>query len=68
MGEYKIKANKKQLLSFGINYDITGLIGKVKHKYPTWYAIEIIHVYKTGTFTNIFYIPKTFLKRVKNKS
>lgn len=69
MAKYKIKANKQQLSSFGIDYDITGLTGELKHKYPTgWYAIEVTHTYDAGTFTNVFDIPKTFLKRVGNES
>jgi len=65
MEKYKIKANKEQLESFGIDYNITGLIGKLKHKYPIgWYEIEVTHTYEAGTFTNTFGIPKTFLECV----
>ena len=65
MEKYKIKANKQQLESFGIDYNITGLVGELKHKYPTgWYTIEVTHTYEAGTFTNEFNIPKTFLECV----
>lgn len=65
MEKYKVKADKRQLESFGISYDITGLVGELKHKYPTgWYEIEITHACPAGTFTNSFDIPKTFLEMV----
>jgi hypothetical protein len=67
MNKYKITANKNQLESFGIDYDITGLIGRLKRKYPTgWYCIEITHDRDGFEFTNDFDIPKTFLKRVSD--
>jgi hypothetical protein len=63
--KYRINANKDQLNGFGIDCDINGLIGEIKHKYSTgWYAIEITHTYDSVTFTNIFDIPKTFLQRI----
>lgn len=65
MEKYKVKANKQQLENLGISYDITGLTGELKHKYPTgFYVIEITHNYEAGTFTNLFDIPKTFLECV----
>lgn len=65
MEKYKVKANKQQLATLGIDYDITGLIGELEHKYPTgFYAIKITHHYEAGTFTNSFDIPKTFLECV----
>jgi hypothetical protein len=65
MTKFKVMANKKQLASFGIDYDITGLVGELKYKYPTgWYEIKITHTCEAGTFTNSFDIPHTFLKKV----
>jgi len=65
MEKYKIKANKQQLENLGIDYDITGLVGELKHKYPTgWYEIELTHTYEGGTSKISFDIPKTFLKRI----
>lgn len=65
MEKYKVKANRQQLENLGISYDITGLTGELKHKYPTgFYVIEITHTYEAGTFTNLFDIPKTFLECV----
>ena len=67
MEKYEILANKEQLKSFGITYEITGLIGILKQKYPTgWYELKVEHTYNSMTFTNNFDIPKSFLKQVVN--
>ena len=66
MGKYKIKANKDQLDSIGISYDITGLIGTLTREWPTgWYEIEVKHKIGDMEFTNKFDIPQTFLKQIK---
>jgi hypothetical protein len=63
--KYKIKANKDQLERLGISYDITGLIGVLKSKYPTgWYCLEVEHEVDGFKFTNSFNIPKSFLKKI----
>ncbi len=62
---YKINANKTQLSSIGINYNLTGLVGLLKSKYPTgWYELEVTHQSNGTTFTNNFDIPKTFLTKI----
>ena len=66
MTKYKVKANKQQLSSIGIGYEITDLVGVLKDKYITgWYAIEITYTCDAGTFTRVFDIPKTFLTKLK---
>jgi hypothetical protein len=64
--KYLIKANKEQLNRLGIVYEITGLVGTLKYKYPTgFYEIEVTHKVGAITVTNSFDIPKTFLKPTK---
>ena len=66
MTKYKVKANKQQLSSIGIGYEITDLVGVLKDKYITgWYAIEITYTCDAGTFTRVYDIPKTFLTKLK---
>jgi len=63
--KYKIKATNQQLDNFGICYEISGLTGILKHKYPTgWYELEVTHTYDGNTFTNNFDIPHTFLEEI----
>ena len=65
MEKYKINANRDQLYSIGIDYDIRGLVGILTHKFPTgWYELEVTHTYEAGTFTNKFDIPATFLEKI----
>lgn len=60
---YKVKANKQQLKSIGIDYDITGSIGILIQKYVTgWYQIEVIH---GDSITYVVDIPKSFLEEIK---
>lgn len=48
-----------------MNYDIVGLLGVLKHKFPTdYYVIEITHMHNRNIFTNLFDIPKTFLENI----
>lgn len=66
MDKYEVKANKQQLSSIGVDYEITGLVGVLKDKYITgWYAIEITYTCDAGTFTSVFDIPKTFLSKIE---
>lgn len=65
MRKFKITANKQQLEGIGISYELTGLIGTYKGKFPTgWYLIEVTHDIGGVKFTNEFDIPKTFLKEI----
>jgi len=66
MAKYKIKAKKHQLRNFGINFEITNLIGTLKKKYPTgWYAIEVSHECYGQKCETIFDIPQTFLELIE---
>lgn len=63
MEEAKVTANKEQLESIGIDYDITNLEGTVKGYYDSGYVqVEIEHKDGKVTFTNNFDIPKHWLK------
>ena len=65
MRKFKITANKEQLLSVGIDYDLTGMVGTYKNKFVTgWYLIEVTHYVGNMEFTNEFDLPKTFLKEI----
>ena len=59
----KIIANKKQLESIGIDYDISNLIGTYNHIFSdNWYAVEVEHKIGKYTFKNEFDIPKEYLE------
>jgi hypothetical protein len=65
MEKYEINANKAQLERLGISYDISGLIGVLKFKYPTgWHHLEVEHEIGEYKFTNSFDLPKSFLKKM----
>ena len=58
-----VKADKNQLESVGIDYEITNLQGKVKGYYPSGYVqVEITHTWEGMDFTNDFDIPKWWLE------
>ena len=62
-----VKANKEQLESVGIDYEITNLTGNVKGYYESGYVlVEIEHVDCCHTFTNDFDIPTHWLE-IKKK-
>jgi hypothetical protein len=63
MGTAIIKANKEQLESIGIDYEITNLKGQIKGYYPSGYIqVEVTHSWEGIEFTNDFDIPKYWLE------
>lgn len=65
--KFEILATKIQLESLGIDYDITGRVGKITHKYPrNFYEIEInnVQIYPNKFKTIRVDIPYFFLKEV----
>lgn len=61
----KIKATRAQLEEFGIDYDLTGVVGYIQKEYSTgWYCIKIKDFrVNTWIVNDIFVdIPKTFVK------
>ena len=66
--KYKINATQQQLENIGISYNLSGLIGTLKNKYPTgWYCLTVKHKVGKINFTNDFDIPKTFLSALANE-
>jgi len=65
MRKFKILANKEQLDGIGISYELTGLVGTYKGKFPTgWYLLEVTHYVGDIEFNNDFDFPKSFLKEI----
>jgi hypothetical protein len=57
--KFKVKANKNDLESIGISYDINGLVGDLVKNYGTgWLVLSITHEYNGFKFTNEFDLPK----------
>jgi hypothetical protein len=69
MQQFKIKANKEQLLGFGHKHDLTGLTGTLVEKHITgWYSLKVTHDVNGAAVTGVYDFPKTFLKEIKSKS
>jgi len=68
MEKATVKANKEQLESVGIDYDITGLEGDVKGYYHSGYVqVEITHNGNGFEWTNDFDIPIRWLEIKKSE-
>ena len=62
----RILATKCQLEIIGIDYCLTGLIGRITKIYPTgFYEVEVTFAYLGVELTEKFDIPKTMLKILK---